>query len=124
VEVESHPYLPEWELLDYCQRHGIVLLAFAALGHAMEPRLLDDPVITAIARRLGKTPAQVVLAWAIQRGTALLTTSVKPSRLRENFELSTLPEDAMQELRDGVATKIRFNSVVKTGVPGFIPRDR
>ena len=124
VEVESHPYLPEWELLDYCRRHGIVLLAFAALGHAMEPRLLDDPVITAIARRLGKTPAQVVLAWAIQRGTALLTTSVKPSRLRENFEVSTLPEDAMQELRDGVATKIRFNSVVKTGVPGFIPRGR
>jgi diketogulonate reductase-like aldo/keto reductase len=124
VEVESHPYLPEWDLLDYCQRHGIVLLAFAALGHAMEPRLLDDPVITAIARRLGKTPAQVVLAWAIQRGTALLTTSVKPSRLRENFEVSTLPEDAMQELRDGVATKIRFNSVVQTGVPGFIPRDR
>ncbi len=124
VEVESHPYLPEWELLDYCQRHGIVLLAFAALGHAMEPRLLDDPVITAIARRLGKTPAQVVLAWAIQRGTALLTTSVTPSRIRENFELSPLPEDAMQEIRDGVATKIRFNSVVETGVPGFIPRSR
>ena len=124
VEVESHPYLPEWELLDYCQRHGIVLLAFAALGHAMEPRLLDDPVITAIARRLGKTPAQVVLAWAIQRGTALLTTSVKPSRLRENFEVSTLPDDAMQQIRDGVATKIRFNSVVETGVPGFIPRGR
>ena len=124
VEVESHPYLPEWELLDYCQRQGIVLLAFAALGHAMEPRLLDDPVITAIARRLGKTPAQVVLAWAIQRGTALLTTSVTPSRIRENFELSPLPEDAMQEIWDGVATKIRFNSVVETGVPGFIPRSR
>jgi alcohol dehydrogenase (NADP+) len=124
VEVESHPYLPEWELLDYCQRHGIVLLAFAALGHAMEPRLLDDPVITAIARRHGKTPAQVVLAWAVQRGTALLTTSVTPRRIRENFELSTLPEDAMQEIRDGVATKIRFNSVVETGVPGFIPRGR
>jgi diketogulonate reductase-like aldo/keto reductase len=124
VEVESHPYLPEWELLDYCRRHGIVLLAFAALGHAMEPRLLDDPVITAIARRLGKSPAQVVLAWAIQRGTALLTTSVTPSRIRENFELSALPEDAMQEIRDAVATKIRFNSVVETGVPGFIPRSR
>ena len=124
VEVESHPYLPEWELLEYCQQQGIVLLAFAALGHAMEPRLLDDPVIIAIAQRLGKTPAQVVLAWAIQRGTALLTTSVTPSRIRENFELSTLTEDAMQEIRDGVATKIRFNSVVETGVPGFIPRDR
>jgi diketogulonate reductase-like aldo/keto reductase len=124
VEVESHPYLPEWELLDYCQQQGIVLLAFAALGHAMEPRLLDDPVITAIARRLGKTPAQVVLAWAVQRGTALLTTSVKPGRIRENFEISTLPEDAMQEIRDRVATKIRFNSVVQTGVPGFIPSGR
>ena len=124
VEVESHPYLPEWELLEYCQRHGIVLLAFAALGHAMEPRLMDDPVIVAIARRLGKTPAQVVLAWAIQRGTALLTTSVAPSRIQENFEISPLPEDALQEIRDGVATKIRFNRVVETGVPGFIPRDR
>ena len=78
VEVESHPYLPEWDLLDYCQRHGIVLLAFAALGHGMEPRLLDDPVITAIAQRVRKTPAQVVLAWAVQRGTALLTTSTAP----------------------------------------------
>ena len=86
--------------------------------------MLDDPVIVAIARRLGKTPAQVVLAWAVQRGTALLTTSVTPSRIRENLELSTLPEDAMQEIRDGVATKIRFNAVVETGVPGFIPRSR
>lgn len=124
VHVESHPYLPEWELLEYCQQHGIVLLAFAALGHAMEPRLLDDPVIVAIARRVGKTPAQVVLAWAIQRGTAFLTTSVTPSRIRENLELSPLPDDALQEIRDGVATKIRFNRVVETGVPGFIPRDR
>jgi len=124
VEVESHPYLPEWELLDYCRQQGIVLLAFAALGHGMEPRLLDHPVIIAIAQRLGKTPAQVVLAWAIQRGTALLTTSVRPSLIQENFELSTIPEDAMQEIRDGVTTRIRLNTVVETGVPGFIPRVR
>jgi diketogulonate reductase-like aldo/keto reductase len=101
-----------------------VLLAFAALGHGMEPRLLDHPVIIAIAQRLRKTPAQVVLAWAVQRGTALLTTSVTPSRIQENFELSTIPEDAMQEIRDGVATRIRFNIVVETGVPGFITRGR
>jgi len=124
VEIESHPYLPEWDLLEYCRQHGIVLLAFAALGHGMEPRLLDHPVIIALAQRLRKTPAQVVLAWAVQRGTALLTTSVTPSRIQENFELSTIPEDAMQEIRDGVATRIRFNIVVETGVPGFIPRDR
>ena len=65
-----------------------------------------------------------MLAWAIQRGTALLTTSITPSRIRENFDVSTLPEDAMQEIRDGVTTKVRFNTVVETGVPGFIPRSR
>jgi diketogulonate reductase-like aldo/keto reductase len=121
VQVESHPYLPEWDLLDYCNQQGIVLLAFAALGHGMEPRLLDDPVIVGIARRLGKTPAQVVLAWAVQRGTALLTTSTTPSRIHENFDISAIPEDAMREMRD-IKTNVRFNTVVETGVPGFIPR--
>jgi diketogulonate reductase-like aldo/keto reductase len=121
VQVESHPYLPEWDLLDYCNQQGIVLLAFAALGHGMEPRLLDDPVIVGIARRLGKTPAQVALAWAVQRGTALLTTSVTPDRIRENFDISAIPEDAMREMRD-IKTNVRFNTVVETGVPGFIPR--
>jgi len=124
VEVESHPYLPESPLLEYCQRNGIVLLAFAALGHAMEPRLLDHPAIVAIARRMSKTPAQVALAWAIQRGTAFLTTSVSPARIKENFDLSTLPDDAMQEISDSIKISVRFNTVVNTGVPGFIPRAR
>ena len=124
VHVESHPYLPQWELLDYCKKNGIVLQAFAALGHSSEPKLLGDPVITAIARRVNKTPAQVVLAWAIQRGTALLTTSKTPSRIKENFEVSTLPQDAVREISEGIKTRIRFNSVVDTGVPGFIPRGK
>ena len=122
IQVECHPYLPEWELLEFCRAHGIVLQAFAALGHAMEPNLLADPVITAIAQRVQKTPAQVALAWAVQRGTAFLTTSTKPQRIRESFDISTLPEDAMQEIRDRITTNVRFNSVVETGVPGFIPR--
>ncbi|HWB59401.1 MAG TPA: aldo/keto reductase, partial [Chthoniobacteraceae bacterium] len=120
--VESHPYLPEWELLDYCRTNGIVLQAFAALGHSSEPNLLADPVITAISNRVGKTPAQVALAWAIQRGTALLTTSKNPKRIGENFDVSTIPEDAMREINEGIKTRIRLNAVVKTGVPGFIPR--
>jgi alcohol dehydrogenase (NADP+) len=122
VQVESHPYLPEWELVDFCREHGIVLQAFAAVGHAMEPNVLADPVITAIAQRVHKTPAQVVLAWAVQRGTAFLTTSTKSQRIQENFDISTLPEDAMREIRDRITTNVRFNSVVETGVPGFIPR--
>jgi diketogulonate reductase-like aldo/keto reductase len=122
VQVESHPYLPEWDLLDFCREQGIVLLAFAALGHAQDPRVLDDPVITAIAQRVYKSPAQVALSWAAQRGTAFLTTSTKPDHIRENFEISTLPEDAMREIRDNITTNVRFNTVVQTGVPGFIPR--
>jgi diketogulonate reductase-like aldo/keto reductase len=122
VQVESHPYLPEWDLLDFCREHGIVLLAFAALGHGLSPRVLDDPVITSIARRVRKTPAQVALAWAVQRGTAFLTTSTKPGNIQGSFEISTLPEDAMQEIREGITANVRFNSVVDTGVPGFIPR--
>ena len=122
VHVETHPYLPEWELLDYCRKNGIVLQAFAALGHSSEPNVLADPVITTIASRVGKTPAQVALAWAIQRGTALLTTSKTPDRIKENFDVSTLPEDAVREINEGIKLRTRFNSVVETGVPGFIPR--
>jgi alcohol dehydrogenase (NADP+) len=122
VEVECHPYLPEWELLEFCQQHGIVLLAFAPLGHGMEPRITDDPVIKAIAERVHKSPAQVALAWAVQRGTAMLTTSTNAAHIQENFDISELPEDAMQEMRDGITTGIRLNAVVETGVPGFVPQ--
>ena len=124
VHVESHPYLPQWELLDYCNQNAIVLQAFAALGHGIEPKLVDNPVITAIAKRVNKTPAQVLLAWAIQRGTALLTTSTNPSQIKENFDVSALPEDAMREIREGIKSRVRFNAVVETGVPGFIPRGK
>jgi diketogulonate reductase-like aldo/keto reductase len=122
VHVESHPYLPEWDLLAYCRKHGIVLQAFAALGHGSEPKLLEDPLITAIAQRVKKTPAQVLLAWGIQRGTALLTTSTTPRRIKENFEVSTLPEDAVRDISEGIKSRVRFNTVVETGIPGFIPR--
>src|SRR5579871_1498359 len=121
VQVESHPYLPETELLEFCKDKGIVLLAFAPLGHGMKPGLLEDPVISAIAARVGKTPAQVLLAWAVQRGTALLTTPRTAARARENFDISALPSDALEEI-NRIQTRQRLNSVVATGVPGFIPQ--
>jgi diketogulonate reductase-like aldo/keto reductase len=124
VQVESHPFLPEWELFDFCKQHGIVIQAFAPLGHAIEPKVVDDPVITSIAQRIGKTPAQVALAWAVQRGTAFLTTSTNRRHIQENFDISSLPEDAMSSVRNNIKTSVRFNSVVGTGVPGFIPRSR
>jgi diketogulonate reductase-like aldo/keto reductase len=122
VQVESHPYLPEWELFDYCREQGIVLLAFAAVGHGLSPKLLEDPVITGIAQRVSKTPAQVLLAWGVQRGSAILTTSTSTNHIRENFDISTLPDEAMREIREAITTNVRFNTVVRTGVPGFIPR--
>ena len=123
VQVEAHPYLPETELLEFCKGKGIVLLAFAPLGHGMRPGLLEDPVISAVAARAGKTPAQVLLAWAIQRGTAVLTTTRTVARARENFDVAVLSEDAFHEI-NRIETRQRLNSVVKTGVPGFIPQDR
>jgi alcohol dehydrogenase (NADP+) len=121
VQVEAHPYLPETELLEFCKEKGIVLLAFAPLGHGMRPGLIEDPVISAIAARVGKTPAQVLLAWAVQRGTALLTTPKTAARAKENFDISPLPEDAFNEI-NRIQIRQRLNDVVNTGSPGFIPR--
>jgi aldehyde reductase len=121
VQVESHPYLPETELLEYCKQKGIVLLAFAPLGHGMRPGMLEDPIISAIAARVGKTPAQVLLAWAVQRGTAVLTTPKSAARARESFNISPLPQAALDEI-NRIQTRQRLNQVVNTGVPGFIPK--
>jgi diketogulonate reductase-like aldo/keto reductase len=125
VQVEAHPYHPQWELQQMCQTEGIVLLAFASLGHALEPRLLDDPLIVDIARRVHKTPAQVLLAWGIQRGSAVLTSSVKAHRISENFDVTALPESMIDEINGRLDTRHRFNSVADAGVPGFaeVPTD-
>jgi aldehyde reductase len=87
----------------------------------MKPGLLEDPVISAIAARVGKTTAQVLLAWAVQRGTALLTTPKTAARAKENFDISALPQDALDEI-NRIQIRQRLNTVVSTGVPGFIPR--
>jgi alcohol dehydrogenase (NADP+) len=123
VQVESHPYLPETELLGFCKEKGIVLLAFAPLGHGMKPGLLEDPVISGIAGRVGKTPAQVLLAWAVQRGTALLTTPKTSAHAKESFDIAALPQDAMDEI-NRIQTRQRLNPVVSTGIPGFIPQSK
>ena len=121
VQIESHPYLPQTEILDFCNLNGLVMLAFAPLGHGIKLGVLEDPVILAIAHRVNKTPAQVLLAWAVQRGTAVLTTPKTPARAKENFDISALPADAMEQI-DAIPTRQRFNLVTGTGIPGFIPK--
>lgn len=121
VQVESHPYLPLTEILDFCNFNGIVMLAFAPLGHGIKPGVLEDPVIVSTAHRLQKTPGQVLLAWAIQRGTAVLTTPKTLERAKENFDISTLPADAIEQI-NAIQTRQRFNLVTGTGIPGFIAK--
>lgn len=122
VQVESHPYLPQTELLEFCKQKGVVLLAFAPLGHGARPGPLEDPVVLAIARQTSLTPAQVLLAWAIQRGTAVLTTAKTPERINENYNISEIPETAVAEINQ-IQIRRRLNSVIETGVPGFIAKD-
>jgi aldehyde reductase len=121
VQVESHPYLPQTELLEFCKAKGIVLLAFAPLGHGIRPGPLEDPAVLAIAQQTSLTPAQVLLAWGIQRGTAVLTTAKTLERARENYNLSEIPAAAVEEI-NRIQTRSRLNSVVATGVPGFIAK--
>jgi alcohol dehydrogenase (NADP+) len=123
VQVESHPYLPQTELLEFCKQKGIVFLAFAPLGHGMRPGPLEDPAVLTIARQNSLTPAQVLLAWGIQRGTAVLTTAKTLDRARENFNISEIPDAAIDEI-NRIQIRSRLNSVIETGVPGFIAKGR
>jgi len=100
-----------------------VFLAFAPLGHGIRPGPLEDPVVSQIAARIGKTPAQVLLAWALQRGGAVLTTPKTAARARENFDISALPADAFDEI-NRIQTRQRFNEVVNTGSGGFLPQSK
>jgi 2,5-diketo-D-gluconate reductase A len=83
-QVEVHPYLTQEEVRSYDSRHGIGTEAWSPIAQGL---VLDDPVIGRITDRLGKTPAQVVLRWHIQRDDIVFPKSVRPDRMRENFEI-------------------------------------
>jgi 2,5-diketo-D-gluconate reductase A len=83
-QIELHPYLLNAEVADYDKAHGIATEAWSPIAQG---GVLDDPVITGIAQRIDRTPAQVVLRWHIQRGYIVFPKSVTPDRVRENFAL-------------------------------------
>ncbi|MEB3351062.1 MAG: aldo/keto reductase [Cyanobacteriota bacterium] len=98
-QVERHPLLQQRELLAACAAAGVHITAYSPLGSgdrpaalkaADEPVLLDNPVIGAIAREHGCSPAQVLIAWQLQGGLSTLPKSVRPARLRENLEAADL----------------------------------
>ncbi|XP_068843916.1 dihydrodiol dehydrogenase 3-like [Capricornis sumatraensis] len=103
-QVECHPYLNQSKLLDFCKSHGIVLVAFGALGsqrvkewvNLNHPVLLEDPVLSAIAQKHKQTPALVALRYQIQRGVVVLAKSFNKKRVKENiqvFDFELSPED-------------------------------
>ncbi|RUP45371.1 NADP-dependent oxidoreductase domain-containing protein [Jimgerdemannia flammicorona] len=90
-QVELHPYLPQWKLLEHCASKGIHVTAYSPLGSTGSP-LQSEPVIAEIAQRHGKTFAQVLISWAAQRGTSVIPKSVTAHRIESNFQDFILPE--------------------------------
>src|SRR4051794_7218684 len=84
-QIELHPRFPQDELRAFHDQHAIITEAWSPIGQGQG--LLDDPVIVGIAERIGRTPAQVVLRWHIQRGTVVIPKSVTPKRIRSNIQL-------------------------------------
>jgi len=83
-QIEVHPYLTQDDVRAFDAEHGIANEAWSPIAQGA---VLDDPTITRIAERLGKTPAQVTLRWHLQRGDIVFPKSVTPSRIRENIDL-------------------------------------
>eukprot|EP00762_Andalucia_godoyi_P001265 ANDGO_04955.mRNA.1 Aldose reductase A len=85
-QVELHPYLPQHKLLKWCADHKIVLTAYSPLGSG-RGGLLDDQKIAGIAKKHGKSPAQVLIRWAIQRKTVVIPKSVHEERIKDNAKV-------------------------------------
>ena len=83
-QIELHVYLQQPELVAYCQDNGIVVEAYSPLAHHS---MLDNPVLAAIGKKHGKTPAQVMIRWCIDRGTVPLPKSVHDDRIKENSDV-------------------------------------
>lgn len=99
-QVELHPYLQQEALKAFCAEHGIAVTAWSPLGRG---GVLDNPTILEIAQELGKSAAQVVLRWHLQKDTLIIPKSVTPSRIEENaqiydFELTQAQMDKMTTL--------------------------
>lgn len=118
-QVELHPYLPQDNLVQYCQTRDIAVQAYSPLGTTRykerdEPNLLtDEPVLQEIASKHGKSVAQVLLKWAVQRNTSINVQSSSATHQRENFEAVAddswkLNDEDLEKIRKGVNTRHRF----------------
>ena len=111
-QIELHPYLQNREVRSYDEEHGIATEAWSPIAQG---EVLDDPVVTEIAERIGRTPAQVVLRWHVQHGNIVFPKSVTPERVRENFEIFDF------ELESGDVERIDGLDRGEAGRTGFHP---
>ncbi|KAH8432311.1 aldo/keto reductase [Aspergillus melleus] len=119
-QIEAHPYLQQRDLLEWSKQKGIVVTGYSPLGNNIYniPRAVDDPLVIETAKSLGKTPAQVLVSWAVQRGTVVLPKSVTPERIQSNFEDFILPEDAFKAVQS-LERHQRMNFPARLGVDIF-----
>ncbi|KAH7303898.1 aldehyde reductase 1 [Stachybotrys elegans] len=123
-QIEAHPYLQQRALLDWHKAQGIVVQAYSPMANNIynKPRAVDDPVVIAVADKLGKQPAQVLIQWAAQRGTVVLPKSVTPSRIADNFEDFEVPAEEMARI-DALERNTRYNFPIRLGVNIFGEHD-
>ncbi|XP_037324581.2 aldo-keto reductase family 1 member A1-B isoform X1 [Pungitius pungitius] len=107
LQVESHPYLSQGELLAHCRDRGLVMTAYSPLGssdrawkHPDEPVLLQERVMSSLGEKYKKSPAQIILRWQSQRGVVTIPKSVTESRIKENIQVFdfTLEAEEMQSI--------------------------
>jgi len=104
-QVELNYWNPQPELLKWSQENGMLLEAYSPLGSSAQVgETLKVPEVQAIAKKLGITPAQAIISWHVQRGTVVLPKSVTPSRVEENFHVTTLPEDLFNKLEEAATS--------------------
>ena len=90
-QIELHPWFQQKELAAYHTEHGIITESWSPLGQGT---LLESPTLKALAQKHGRTPAQVVIGWHLDRGYIVIPKSVTPSRIRENFDVFDFSLDA------------------------------
>ena len=92
-QIEAHPYVLNDEVREYGRAHGILTEAWSPIAQG---QVLDDPVVVEVASAVGRTPAQAVLRWHVQRGDIVFPKSTTPSRMKENFEIFDFALDDAQ----------------------------
>ncbi|KAL4800544.1 NADP-dependent oxidoreductase domain-containing protein [Aspergillus venezuelensis] len=119
-QIEAHPYLQQNRLLEWSKEKGILVTGYSPLGNNIYniPRTVDDPLIIDLAKSLKKDPAQVLISWAVQRGTAVLPKSVTPARIQSNYEDFVLPDDAFEAVQS-LERHQRMNFPARLGVDIF-----